>query len=185
MTTDTKQAIIDSAILVFNEDLSAPLEKIAEKAGVTRRTLHRYFKDRKELMEYCECTVQKACQQANIQAYHASDDLLEKLENMFRAGMSCGIKYTFLHKLHHLHDHQHNQNSRNCSDYDSTFELWHNHITLLQNKKMISADLSVEWIQAFFRGVISASAQSHSPGKPLSEQVLKSAWFSFSKGIGM
>ncbi|TDE15486.1 TetR/AcrR family transcriptional regulator [Dyadobacter psychrotolerans] len=185
MITDTRHAIIESAILVFNEDLSAPLEKIADYAGITRRTLHRYFKDRKELMESCECAVQRACYKTNTLAYNSSDDPVEKLENMFHAGMSCGIKYTFLHKLHSLHDHQHSQNSQHCTDYDMTFTLWREHLLVLQSRKLIHTDLSIEWIQAFFRGIVSASVQSQIPGQPLSDQVIKSAWFSFSKGIGM
>jgi len=54
MIAATKERIIDAAIEVFNEDLSAPLQKVADVAGVTRRTLHRYFKGREELVSVCE-----------------------------------------------------------------------------------------------------------------------------------
>ncbi|MEJ7658919.1 MAG: helix-turn-helix domain-containing protein [Hymenobacter sp.] len=47
---DTQQHIVEAAIRVFNEDYSAPLEKVAERAGVTRRTLHRHFAGRDELL---------------------------------------------------------------------------------------------------------------------------------------
>ena len=50
MTRSTEQIIVEAAILVLNEDYSAPLEKVAERAGITRRTLHRYFTGREELL---------------------------------------------------------------------------------------------------------------------------------------
>jgi AcrR family transcriptional regulator len=51
MTEATRQDIIDRAIVLFNKDMSLSLEKVAKKAGVTRRTLHRYFRDREELIK--------------------------------------------------------------------------------------------------------------------------------------
>jgi AcrR family transcriptional regulator len=184
MTEDTRLAIIDSAINVFNEDFSATLEKVAERAGVTRRTLHRYFKDRKELMDSCECAVLRACFTANHAAYHASDDPMQKLKNMFYAGMDCGIKYTFLHKIHHLDGHAHHSSKPNCSDFDKAFNLWKDHLLFLQGKGMISTQLTVEWIQLFFRGIVSASVQAQDKGTPVQES-RKFAWYSFSKGIGV
>ncbi len=43
MLSETKNRIIQSAIEVFNKDFSAPLQKVADNANITRRTLHRYF----------------------------------------------------------------------------------------------------------------------------------------------
>ena len=64
---DTEQSIIEAAILIFNEDLSAPLEKVADQAQVTRRTLHRYFKDRKELMDKCHKEIRKGLRNSDVQ----------------------------------------------------------------------------------------------------------------------
>lgn len=118
---DTEQSIIEAAILIFNEDLSAPLEKVADQAQVTRRTLHRYFKDRKELMDKCQKEIRKACAIAMSNAYYASENPQERLETMFYAGLDCGSKNTFLHKLHTLHDHKHQTANEECSEYDHTF----------------------------------------------------------------
>lgn len=74
MIAPTQQRIIDAAIIVFNEDFSAPLEKVAEQADVTRRTLHRYFKHRTQLLKSCEADMQQRCTQAMQNALASSKD---------------------------------------------------------------------------------------------------------------
>src|SRR5688572_26757209 len=95
----TRQKIVDAAIYIFNEDHSASLETVAEKAGVTRRTLHRYFKDRPHLLESCTADMVASCKAAMAAAYASSPDPVKQLEQMLYAGIACGSKYAFLHKL--------------------------------------------------------------------------------------
>ncbi|MEM1121294.1 MAG: helix-turn-helix domain-containing protein, partial [Bacteroidota bacterium] len=118
MVEATKSKIIDAAIAVFNEDLSAPLQKIADRADVTRRTLHRYFSDRDELVAVCEREVETSCKKAMISAIKSSDNALTQLENMLYAGINCGAKYSFFNKLHKHDGHVHDQSNQNCTDYD-------------------------------------------------------------------
>src|SRR5690606_12865728 len=116
--TDTKKRIIESAIRIFNEDLSAPLQKVADNANVTRRTLHRYFKDRNELVAICRQAIESSCKKAMIAAIQSSDSPLIQLERMLYAGIECGAKYSVFYKLHQSKDHKHTHNNRNCADYD-------------------------------------------------------------------
>jgi AcrR family transcriptional regulator len=185
MILTTQQAIVEAAIIVFNEDFSAPLEKVAERAGVTRRTLHRYFKDRSELMVSCEAEMQRTCQIANAIAYNASIDPLQRLENMFYAGLNCGIKSSFLTKIHSKNDHRHNLKNKNCSEYDSTVSLWNNHIKHLQENGIISRNLTICWITAFFNSVVSTTNSLPLTELTDRETIQKFAWYSFSKGIGL
>jgi AcrR family transcriptional regulator len=185
MIQDTQQAIVEAAIAVFNEDLSAPLEKVADRAGITRRTLHRYFKDRKELMASCEAEMQKACFVANVLAYNASDEPMQRLENMFYAGLNCGIKGSFLNKLHSSPDHKHQHKDKNCAEFDKTVSLWKSHLIYLQENGLISKQLSICWINTFFQSVISATISSQAASASDTESTRKFAWYSFSRGIGL
>ena len=185
MIQDTRQSIVDAAIEVFNEDLSAPLEKVADKAGTTRRTLHRYFKDRKELMDCCEAEMQRACKIANNNAYNASDDPLERLENMFYAALSCGTKSAFLNKIHSRQDHRHNHRDKNCSKYDETVSLWKSHLTVMQEKGLINKELTICWINALFNSIVSATICAQVTASTDDESRREFAWYSFSKGIGL
>lgn len=185
MLENTRQMIVDAAIFIFNEDLSAPLEKVAEKAGVTRRTLHRYFKDRKELLQSCKEEMQLSCRQAITTAKARSDDPLEQLEYLLYASIDCGVKFAFLHKLHNLHDHAHDSSNKDCVRFDHTFDKIRASIELLQKQGKISSDLSLDWISIFFPGIVTTAIHSVALRKGDGEQLKKFAWFSFSRGIGL
>jgi AcrR family transcriptional regulator len=182
---DTEQSIIEAAILIFNEDLSAPLEKVADQAQVTRRTLHRYFKDRKELMDKCQKEIRRACAVAMLNAYNTTENPRERLEAMFYAGLDCGSKNTFLHKLHTLHDHKHQTADEACSKYDHTFELWKGNLQLLLTEGVINQGMTVDWIHNFFQSVVVVFINSQQKGTLGRAEARELAWFSFSKGIGI
>lgn len=182
---DTQQRIIDAAIVVFNEDLSAPLEKVAEAASVTRRTLHRHFKDRNELLVLCERDIRLRCRKAMAEAMNCSSDPLKQLENMLYAGISCGSKYSYFNKLHNRQEHQHSAANEGCAEYD---ELCENHrkITLkLQESGVISRNITAEWVIMLFSGVIATAINAEINGSVAKNNLKKFAWYSFSRGIGV
>lgn len=49
----TRQAIVQAAVHVWARDFSATLSAVADEAGVSRSTLHRYFADRSSLVDAC------------------------------------------------------------------------------------------------------------------------------------
>lgn len=185
MVADTRQNIVDSAIFIFNEDLSAALEKVAEHASVTRRTLHRYFKDRQELLTACQDEMQRCCGRAMAAALQQSESPLEQLELILHAAIDCGVKYAFLHKLHTAHDHHHAHKNKECQRYDETTGKIRALVEKLQRKNIISKRLTPEWILSFFPGVVSATIHSHTAGITNTADLKQFAWYSFSKGIGI
>jgi AcrR family transcriptional regulator len=182
---NTQQNIIDAAILVFNEDFSAPLEKVAERAAVTRRTLHRYFKGREELLATCEKDMRRNCKQAMTQAMNSSADLLKQLEHMLYAGVDCGAKYAFLSKLHTRPEHTHSHEQAECSEYDTMMARYRNVVAQLQDKGIISKHITGEWVAMLFQGVVSATINAETTGAVTKSSLKQFAWFSFSKGIGV
>jgi AcrR family transcriptional regulator len=183
MTKDTRQNIIDAAIFTFNEDLSAPLEKVADNAGVTRRTLHRYFKDRKDLLICCNQEMYKSCSRAMMLAHERSKDPLEELKNFLYAAIDCGVKYAFLHKLHHLHGHQHLQGDKECVRYDQTFDRVKQVIEILHHTNIISNQLSAAWVSVLFHAVVTAAINALNADSVETERIKTSSWLSFSRGI--
>lgn len=183
--TNTQQKIIDAAIVVFNDDQSASLEKVAEKAAVTRRTLHRYFKDRNELIAFCAEDIQRNCSKAMRIALASSDDPLVQLEQMLYAGIDCGAKYAAFHKLHNSEGHQHQHNNQNCAEYDSLYNHYEQVIFKLQDNGSINKQLTAPWIYTFFTGVVSATSNADITGTVAKQSLRQFAWFSFSKGIGI
>jgi AcrR family transcriptional regulator len=185
MTPNTEQTIVEAAILVFNEDYSAPLEKVAERAGVTRRTLHRYFTGREELLACCAREMQRSCREALTQAFVSSLDPVVQLEHMLYAGIDCGAKYAFFTKLHTRSEHHHMPGqAADCAEYDALQARCRALITRLQAEGRISAHLSPEWVLLLLSGVVKTTIEARASGT-VGAHIQQFAWFSFSKGVGL
>jgi len=185
MIPATKERIIESAIKVFNEDLSAPLQKVADNADVTRRTLHRYFKDRNELVSVCEKTMEISCKKAMIAAIHSSDESIKQLENMLYAGIDCGAKYSFFYKLHQKKEHHHSETDKNCADYDYIYRHFNHIIKELQQKGKVNAYMSTEWIQILHSGIIEGTVNARDTTDNSIAEIKGMAWISFLKAISV
>lgn len=185
MTELTQQRIVDAAIMIFNEDFSAPIEKIADKAEVTRRTLHRYFGERKDLLAACQQEMQKRCSEAVRRAFESSTDPLIQLEQMLYACVDCGTKYAFLYKLHNQPGHQHHHEDEDCADYDCTFGKIRFAVRALQEKGVMGRELTIEWVLILFTGMVSSTINAAVSGTVAMASIKTFAWYSFSKGVGI
>ncbi|WP_299311636.1 TetR family transcriptional regulator [uncultured Aquimarina sp.] len=183
MIIKTKSRIIESAIEVFNANYSAPLQKVADNANITRRTLHRYFKDRNELVAVCEREMEISCKKAMINAIDSSNEPLVQLKNMLIAGINCGSKYSFFYKLHKGESHNHNKNNKDCADYDYIYQNFTQIIRDLQEQNIISRQMTIGWIQNLHAGIIISSVSSDLNNKETKLQIKEFAWKSFIKGI--
>ncbi|MET4080218.1 AcrR family transcriptional regulator [Pedobacter sp. UYP30] len=183
MIPATKERIIESAIKVFNDDLSAPLQKIADNADVTRRTLHRYFKDRNELVTVCERAMEVSCKKAMIAAIQSSDHALTQLESMLYAGIDCGAKYSFFYKLHQRKEHNHNNQNKNCADYDYIYRHFNHIIVELQQNGKVNTDMSTEWIQILHSGIVQSTVNAQETTSKSDKEIKELAWTSYMKAI--
>ncbi len=177
---DTQQQILEAAIVVLNDDWSASMDKIAGQAGVTRRTLHRYFADRQDLYASCQQEMRRSCQQAMSAAYASSADAGQQLERLLYASIDCGTKYAFLHKLFLLP-----AQAPDPERDPEPFQLLHRVLATLQQQGALRPELPVPWLTLFFLGVVQATIYAETSGA-VARQALKSlAWTSFRQGIGL
>lgn len=183
MILETKDRIIASAIEIFNQDYSAPLQKVADNAEVTRRTLHRYFKDREDLVATCEREMEVSCKKAMIAAIKSSDDLLVRLKNILNAGIDCGAKYSFFYKLHQREGHNHNEKNKDCDDYDYIFENFKLTIIGLQKVNIVNKQMTVNWIMHLHSGIVNSTVNALSSNQFEIDNIKNLAWQSFIKGI--
>ena len=183
VTIDNRQQLIEAAILVFNADYSAPLEQVAERAGLTRRTLHRYFKGREELLASCVQDMQRSCYQALSGALDSSPEPLVQLENMLYACVDCGAKYAFLTSL--VTQPTLPALAAEQSDYAALQARCHAVILAVQAQGLISAHLPAEWVALLMSGIVKATIDAQASGTATITQLKQLAWFSFSKGIGL
>lgn len=181
----SRQKIIDSAISVLNEDFSAPLDKIAVKAGLSRRTLHRYFKDRTSLIGACTTDMMQTWQSAMLDAYNSTTDPVIQLERMLYAGIDCGAKYAFLTKLHAQSATGNTMQYATNTAYESARDNWFGLVPALQQRQIINDKLSVAWIRILFTGMITSTIAALQSGDIAPNDVKKLAWYSFRRSIGI
>ncbi len=180
---DTRQKIIDAAIRVFNDDPSAPLERVADKVPVTRRTLHRYFNDRNDLLAACSHDIRKRCSEAMDQVFQQPVELIVQLERALYAAIDCGAKYAFFHKLHSSEGHRHQHNNNDCATYDAMHERLLQFIVQLQETGIVTKRVTAAWICDFFTGVVNTAVKAVATGTVAEQSQKQFAWFSFSNGI--
>lgn len=182
--SDTQQAIVEAAIRVFNEDYSAPLEQVATQAGVTRRTLHRYFAGREELLACCIRDMQRVCRQALTLALDSSTEPLTQLEQLLYAVVDCGAKYAFLHKLPRQVPARIIP-TEGDDDYLPLHGRFRSLVQQLQARSTISPHLTADWVKLLLDGIVAATIQATAVGAASQAQVKQFAWFSFSRGVGL
>lgn len=183
---NTPQKIIDAAISVLNEDFSATFEDIALSCGINRRTLHRYFKSRNELLEACNKNMMEAWEYAAINACNSSDNPLVQLEYLLYAGIDSGTKYAFLIKLNDQGKfsgtvYESEQSTAYVQRRNQLFDA----IQELQKQQVIDPQFPLPWIRILFTSVITATITAFRSGDIAQNEVKKLAWYSFSRSIGI
>jgi AcrR family transcriptional regulator len=175
---ESLQKILDNAIEVLNEDFSAPIDVIADRAGLSRRTLHRYFKDRAALIEACHAEMMKTWETAMLRACSSSEDPLKQLELMLYAGIDCGAKYAFLQKLSR-------QSVSVNTTYTAARDKWFSLVPQLQEQKRISDKLDAAWIRLLFVQMIHTTIEAYRSGDIAPNEIKRMAWYSFRRSIGI
>ncbi len=92
----TKQALLESAFELLNQNPKASLADIAALAGVGRATLHRHFSGRDDLIEAMTLQAIDETEQAADEASKNSTSYSMALEQIFKAMIPLGNRYWFL-----------------------------------------------------------------------------------------
>ncbi|MEH6682232.1 MAG: TetR/AcrR family transcriptional regulator [Sediminicola sp.] len=182
--TSTRTKIITAAVRCFRNNRSDTLEKVAEEAGVSRRTLHRYFENREDLIESCKNEMLVSCNQAMTIAYESDKDPIKKVRNMLFAAIEQGANYSFIKRIYER---------SNFSDLDKKKEFesdnlkskWLNIIKELQKAKRINTELTIPWIFNLFGSIIETAIYAVESGDVAKNDSKNFAWISFKGAIGL
>lgn len=181
---DTKAKIIESAIPVLNRDETASIEQIAIAAGVARRTIHRYFKDRVNLIEHCKENMLAVCNEKMTSAFKSSADPVIQIEYMLYAAIEVGNQYCFLKKLYQHTDYSEIKKNSEY-EYDNIKLQWFKLMENLQSDGHLDTELTIGWIYNLFGGIIETAVISAQSGNTPLNDAKKFAWISFKGGIGL
>ncbi|RYY36251.1 MAG: TetR/AcrR family transcriptional regulator [Sphingobacteriaceae bacterium] len=179
----TEQNIVNTAIYVLNENPSATLEMVADKAGISSRTLYRYFNDREKLIDACKIMLTTTCREAMNAAFDGSDNPLIQLELTLYAAINCGSKFAFFEKLNQIMPKQ--EAPAPDGDAGQIQSRLFNLIVTLQKQGLITDVLTSAWIYKLFSGMVNTTISAISSGDIAINDINRFAWISFSQSIGI
>lgn len=89
----TEVAIVDAAMAVLGTNPGASLADIAERAGVGRATLHRYYRTREDLIRSIHARAIEETNLATIEALAGATTPLQRLRAMLEAVVPLGDRF--------------------------------------------------------------------------------------------
>jgi AcrR family transcriptional regulator len=92
----TRRAIVEAAITVWSRDFSASLGDIADRAEVSRSTLHRYFPERQTLVDAALVAAAGLIERQAALAAANCRTAAEEIEALMRASIDVGDAIIFL-----------------------------------------------------------------------------------------
>lgn len=172
----TQHNILNAAFEVLAQDFSAPLEKIAERAGVTRATLHRYYNSREALMEAASIELCRLTKAVIDEAAASHDTALQQLKAVVMKSAELGTHYHFL--MHAMeHDNQHDPK------FQYVEQQLANLIDAVRQNGLIRPDIPTPWIIHVYYGIMSASWRALKDGGVAPKQIPELAWQTFASGL--
>lgn len=180
----TKDIIIEAGIKAVSKNAAFTLEEVAVLANVSRRTLHRYFIGRDDLLEHCKEKILLTCNTAMTTAYNSTNEPTIQLEAMLYAAIETGVKSSFIKKLYERSTYNNVLQSGEFHG-DDVKSKWYKLIIGLQSEDKVNRDLTAAWIFNLFGGIIDTAIMAAESGDVAQNDIKSFAWYSFKNGIGL
>lgn len=177
--SETKSKILQTAIVVWGNNITTPLDDIASKAGVSRRTLHRHYSGRDDLMK-------------SVFNYIINEYLIEikgliktsknsenQLKEFLYYDINSGQKYMVFCQLRKT---SYMEMASEDANFIELYTLYIDLFKQLKNEKKIRETLSTQWLEVFYTTIIESALKSIDLGLK-KEDCLNMAWSSFWNGI--
>ncbi|MEM7131774.1 MAG: TetR/AcrR family transcriptional regulator [Chloroflexota bacterium] len=174
----TEKKILDAAFDILAQDLSAPLDKVAEAAGVTRNTLHRYFNSRDALLEATGLEMIRLSNQIIDEAVAKTDSADEQLKEIVMKASQMGERFHFL--MHASEEMDQEAIGPLIQQLDMRMVKI---IEALREQGLIQKDVPNAWILHFYGGVLTAAWSSLREGAVAPRDIPLLTWKTFTQGI--
>jgi AcrR family transcriptional regulator len=176
--TKSKLKIIQAAIKVLNKDPSAKIDTIAEVADVSRRTLHRHFSTRDDLLKGCANWLIDEVLNDVSNATKAYQNPLEQLKQMFYDDIDKGQYFEFCQKFM-----AHFEDSVIQTKFSQMTQLFKQTLDQAKAQGLIDKALSNDWIEYMWMGIVHGATRALAEGAVAPKVVHSLAWQAFTKGF--
>lgn len=177
--SETKAKILQSAIDIWGKNLTHSLEDIADRVGISRRTLHRHYNGRDDLMNSVICHVidEYLMNVEDIMQQQLSNE--DKLKAMLEYDIKSSSKYRVFCQVRGGRTTQSGPGNENV---EKVRQIMATLFSQLIKEEIIPDSLPLIWLEMFFSAV--AETALNSIGFGISqEKCLEIAWASFYGGI--
>lgn len=150
---NTKTKIISAAIEVFSRNHMASIEEIAESIDLNRRTLHRYFNGKSELIEEIIDYASSLCLQKTKDSIQSSNDPIHQLKSMFLSDIESGHQFRFLYNYRSGFQGM----EKESKDFAEMMLLFRDLLETIQSNHFFYSRLTMDWIESLYFSTIDAA----------------------------
>ncbi|MBS2212890.1 TetR/AcrR family transcriptional regulator [Carboxylicivirga mesophila] len=176
---DTKTKIITGAIDIFSKNPSASIEEIGASIHLSRRTLHRYFSSKSDLIAEITAYASNFCLHKTKLAVKSSEDPIDQLKTMFYNDIESGSRYRFLYTYRDSMEDL----EATSADFQEMMHLFRKLLQTLQNRKQLEPIYTLEWIEKLYFSTINAAIDLIQTKQSNEQEIVKMAWTSYYNSI--
>lgn len=176
---DTKTKIIAAAIKTFSKDPNASMEEIAKSINLSRRTLHRYFSGKSELVEEIINYASSLCLQKTKESIQSSTDPKIQLYTMFLCDIKSGHQFRFLYNYKESYTGMENESS----DFREMMQTFRELLIKLKTNNSFNSKLTIDWIEKLYFSTIDAAINLILEDESRTQEIIEMAWISYFNAV--
>ena len=176
---ETKNKILRSAITIWGKDITSSLDDIAHNIGISRRTLHRHYSGKGDLLNSVFNYIIEEYL-VHIKTINSnSSNNIDKLKAFLFFDIKSGKNYMFFCQLRKT---KHKEIEEDNTSFKELHTLYLGLFKQLKEEEKIDQSLTLIWIEIFYLTVVESAHKAIESGLDV-ENCIKMAWSSFWKGI--
>lgn len=148
---NTKENIIQAAVLLLEEDKNCSLEAIATKAGVSRRTLHRYFDGREELIIAVFETLADTYYKGILEIIGTKKPIVETIKSLFSYDLKMFSSHSTVYYLYESFNDKYKFKDEDIEKVEAeAIRIF----SKLRKEGHCNQKLNAQWINAYYDSLI-------------------------------
>ncbi|WP_299157814.1 TetR/AcrR family transcriptional regulator [uncultured Tenacibaculum sp.] len=176
---NTKAKILLAAIKAFSKSPNASMEEIAESINLSRRTLHRYFSGKSELITEIINYASTLCLEKTKEAVKSSINPINQLNTMFLSDIESGYQFRFLYSYRDGLQGM----EKESSDFREMMQIFRHLLKTLKNIDLINSKITIDWIESLYFSTIDSAINLILEDDSRMQEIAEMAWLSYFNAI--
>lgn len=177
---NTKERILHAAINLWAKNINTSLEDIAQHLNLSRRTIHRHYQGKEDLINrVLEYLLDSHLESITQQLVQAPNEPIGKLKKLFYNDIKQSERYVLFSNLQNLKLPNTSIDEQKTQEIIDTYR--HIFVELLE-EKLLSNLMTLTWLEMFYTSVINSAIQAIN-NNGVVEDIIFIAWQTFWHGI--